>query len=140
MTQGLWLALIGGVCIGLASALLLWLNGRIAGNSGIIAQCWPSKANGWWRLAYVAGLVLGALLYRVAPLRTDLTYQPSMAGLIIAGLLVGIGTRLGSGCTSGHGICGIGRLSPRSMAATVIFVIAAMATVFVVKRMGGAWW
>ena len=135
------MALMGGIMIGLASMLLFWLNGRVAGNSGIIAQSFPSRKNGWWRLMYVLGLLCGGVLYRLYWVNQEgLHYSSSMMTLVIAGLFVGIGTRLGSGCTSGHGVCGIGRLSLRSVVATGVFMVSAAVTVWVVRLLGGVWW
>jgi uncharacterized membrane protein YedE/YeeE len=134
-------AFLGGILIGTAAVILLLFNGRIAGNSGIVAQCIPSKEEGFWRLCYLSGLVVGGFLYQLLfPGDLRLIFHPSLTGLIAAGLLVGIGTRIGGGCTSGHGICGMARLSPRSIVATVVFVAAAMVTVWLVRQSGGAWW
>jgi uncharacterized membrane protein YedE/YeeE len=124
--------LIGGLLIGLAAALLLLLNGRISGISGIVGGLLVRKSSEvGWRVAFVAGLLLGALAYVLA---TDdalpVRMQASLPVLVAAGLLVGFGTRLGSGCTSGHGVCGIARLSKRSIAATAIFFGVAILTVF----------
>ena len=117
-------ATIGGVLIGLSAVLLMWLNGRIAGISGILQGAAFSRgAERSWRLAFVAGLVLGGALYVLATGDTLLTREGVAPWLIVgAGLLVGVGTRLGSGCTSGHGVCGISRLSPRSLVATGAFM------------------
>jgi hypothetical protein len=130
-------ALLGGVMIGSAAALLLWLNGRIAGVSGI---AWNLIANpredSGWRLAFLIGLVLGALIYRLASGDTlVVTIEASWPVLILSGILVGFGTQLSGGCTSGHGVCGIARLSPRSMFATLMFMATGMATVFVVRHL-----
>jgi uncharacterized protein len=132
-------ALVGGMMIGGAASLLLWLNGRIAGVSGIAWELLARpRGEGGWRLAFLIGLVLGALIFRwasgdsLAP-----TIHASWAFVIFGGLLVGFGTRLGTGCTSGHGVCGLARLSPRSMAATVTFMATAMATVFVARHLLG---
>lgn len=140
MTIGWMSALAGGVLIGLSATLLLWLNGRIAGISGIVDGV-VSRAPGdvAWRAAFLIGLVVAAGLYMAwvpgAPQpRTDF---PS-AGLLVAGLLVGFGTRMGNGCTSGHGVCGLGRLSPRSLAAVATFMATAMATTWMVRHLGGA--
>lgn len=129
-------ALLGGVLIGLAAVLLLWANGRIAGISGIVGGLLPPKASdAGWRLAFVAGLVAGPYLHAalaggVAPITVS-----SSAGLLLAaGLLVGFGSRLGAGCTSGHGVCGLARLSPRSFAATGTFLVAALVTMSVTRR------
>jgi uncharacterized membrane protein YedE/YeeE len=132
-------ALIGGLLIGTAASLLLWLNGRIAGVSGIawnlIAR---PREDADWRLAFLIGLVLGAVLYR--GLTSDglaVVIEASWPVLILGGLLVGFGTQLGGGCTSGHGVCGIARLAPRSIMATITFMASAIATVFVVRHLIG---
>jgi len=130
------IALAGGVLIGLASTLLLWLNGRIAGVSGILSGVLPPKPGETaWRMAFLIGLIAAAGLYMAmapgAPLpRSDF----SRAGLVLAGLLVGFGTRMGSGCTSGHGVCGIGRLSLRSIVAVVTFMATAIVTTFLIRH------
>ena len=133
-----WMAaLAGGVLIGLSATLLLWLNGRIAGISGIVnGVVFPRAEEVSWRIAFLLGLVIAAGLYMAfvtgAPLpRTDF----SRIGLIAAGLLVGFGTRMGNGCTSGHGVCGLGRLSMRSFAAVATFMATAIATTFVVRHL-----
>ena len=135
MTQ--WMtALTGGVLIGLAATLLLWLNGRIAGISGIFGGVLlPKSGDSAWRAAFLIGLIVAAGLYMAlvpgAPLpRTDF----SRAGLVLAGVLVGFGTRMGSGCTSGHGVCGLGRLSLRSLVAVVTFMATAIVTTFLVRH------
>ena len=133
---------IGGALIGLAAALLLALNGRIAGISGIVGGLLPPRAGDMgWRLLFVAGLALGALVVRVftgEPLAAPAGTSSFM--LVLGGLLVGFGSRLGSGCTSGHGICGLARFSPRSMVAVATFMGSAMVTVFVLRHLlgGGA--
>ncbi len=133
---------IGGALIGIAAALLLALNGRIAGISGIVGGLLPPRAGDMgWRLLFVAGLALGALVVRVftgEPLAAPTGSSSFM--LVLGGLLVGFGSRLGSGCTSGHGICGLARLSPRSMVAVATFMGSAMITVFVLRHLlgGGA--
>src|SRR3712207_561419 len=124
--------LVGGLLIGLAAALLLLLNGRISGISGIVGGLvTPKGSDTGWRVVFVAGLLLGAFIYMVA---TDaalaVTMQASLPVLVVAGLMVGFGTRLGSGCTSGHGVCGVARLSKRSIVATSMYVGVAMLTVF----------
>ena len=128
--------LVGGLLIGLAAALLLLLNGRISGISGILGDLVaPKGSDAGWRVVFVVGLLLGASIYMLA---TDaafaVTMQASLPVLVVAGLLVGFGTRLGSGCTSGHGVCGIARLSRRSIAATAVFVGVAMLTVFLTRH------
>jgi len=132
-------ALLGGALIGLAAALLLLANGRIAGISGILgAAAWLPDANTGWRLAFIAGIVLGALgITRLLPVSGEVALQASPALLIAGGLLVGFGTRLGNGCTSGHGICGLARGSRRSIIATVVFFAVALLTVFVVRHVVG---
>jgi uncharacterized membrane protein YedE/YeeE len=132
-------ALAGGLLIGVSAALLLWLNGRIAGISGIAGGLISGAASDRaWRALFLIGLIGGVALYRLAggPLE-EIELTPSLPLLAAGGLLVGIGTRIGGGCTSGHGVCGLGRLSPRSIAATVTFIVAAGATVFVVRHMLG---
>lgn len=133
---------IGGALIGLAAALLLALNGRIAGISGIVGGLLPPRAGDMgWRLLFVAGLAIGALVVRVftgEPLAAPAGTSSFM--LVVGGLLVGFGSRLGSGCTSGHGICGLARFSPRSLVAVATFMGSAMITVFVLRHLlgGGA--
>ena len=126
----------GGALIGLAAVLLLIANGRIAGVSGIAAGLFARLTpDTLWRAAFIGGLPLGALVYwliRGAP--PDLTIDASLPVAVAAGLLVGFGTRLGSGCTSGHGVCGIARFSKRSLIATLVFIAAGMATVFLMRH------
>jgi uncharacterized membrane protein YedE/YeeE len=130
-----WTALAGGVLIGLASALLILFNGRIAGISGIVGGLLAPRAGDIaWRAAFLAGLVAAPLVYGLfAPLPT-MHVDAGTLGLVVAGLLVGVGTRYGSGCTSGHGICGLARRSPRSLAATAAFMLAGFATVYLVRH------
>lgn len=133
-------AIAGGLLIGGAAALLLLLNGRIAGVSGMLATATRIGAGGPpWRqaAAFVIGLPLGAALVAAFVRRPELLIAASPAALIVAGLLVGFGTRLGNGCTSGHGVCGMARLSPRSIAATLTFMATAALTVFVVRHVMG---
>lgn len=134
-------ALVGGVLIGVAVTALWILNGRVAGISGIVAGLLaPTRAEGGWRFAFVAGLVGGGLVMRLVAPSTFPSVAPASLGLLAAGgLLVGFGTRLGGGCTSGHGLCGVSRLSPRSLVATGVFMAVGMATVYVVRHLvGGA--
>ena len=131
---------IGDALIGLASALLMLLTGRIAGISGIFGE---SLAIGGgdksWRFSFILGLVIAPLLSGIAGYPLPVPRMPdSWIVIVAAGLLVGFGSRLGGGCTSGHGVCGISRLSPRSLAATVLFMATAMAAVAVMRHVIGA--
>ena len=128
--------LIGGALIGLAAVLLLALNGRIAGVSGILGGLLTSDIGSerFWRVAFILGLITGTGLYALATGGLPLELEAGLPTLVIAGLLVGVGTRLGSGCTSGHGVCGLARRSPRSLAATMIFMVVAALTVFLVRH------
>jgi uncharacterized membrane protein YedE/YeeE len=131
---------LGGLLIG-AAAVLLWVGlGRIAGISGIVGGLPAASASDRpWRIAFLAGLIAAPVLYGLAGGSVP---QPAVAAspivVVIAGLLVGFGTTLGGGCTSGHGVCGLARLSPRSIAATLLFLATAMVTVFVVRHIWGA--
>lgn len=134
-------ALLGGVIIGLASGLLLLFNGRIAGIGGIMGGVVFPRAGEWlWRALFLVGLAIGGLAasgFSLGVISFDL--ERSMPALIVAGLLVGFGARMGGGCTSGHGVCGVGRLSPRSMVATATFSLTGVATVYIVNHLlGGA--
>jgi len=131
-----WLSLSGGILIGLAAALLILLNGRIAGISGIVGGLFsPSKGELAWRVLFVLGLVTAPLLYALVTTLPPIEIGAGKLELLLAGLLVGIGTRYGAGCTSGHGVCGLARLSPRSLAATLIFMAAGFATVYVLRHL-----
>lgn len=126
--------LIGGALIGLAAALMMMLTGRIAGISGIFGGVLRSGERGW-RIAFVAGLIAAPLLAAFAGHALPMPVMPASLGVVaVAGLLVGIGTRMGGGCTSGHGVCGIARLSARSFAATAIFMLTAVITVAIVHH------
>jgi len=130
-----WSALIGGAIIGIAAALLALLNGRVAGISGILGGLLaPGTPDFAWRAAFVAGLIVAPIVYALAATLPTITIAAGYPTLIVAGLLVGIGTRYGAGCTSGHGVCGLSRLSPRSLVATLAFMAAGFATVFVVRH------
>ena len=125
---------VGGLLIGLAVALMLLLNGRVAGISGILGGLLTLRAGDTvWRAAFVAGLVLGALAY-VSTADVPVRVLAPLLAILADGLLVGFGTRLGSGCTSGHGLCGMARLSRRSVAATATFFGVAMLTVFLTRH------
>ena len=133
-------ALIGGGLIGLAAAMLLLLSGRLAGVSGIVAGLLPpEKGDAAWRLWFLAGLIAGTGLYRVGTGEgaETLVFEAAMPIIIIGGLLTGAGTRAGGGCTSGHGVCGIGRLSPRSIVATLTFIAAGAVVVYINRHVLG---
>ena len=129
-------ALAGGVLIGIAVALLLLLDGRIAGISGIVGGLLrPARGEVAWRVAFMAGLLIAPGLYALFRALPATRIDADWATLILAGALVGFGTRYGGGCTSGHGVCGLARLSPRSLLATLVFMAAGFATVFVVRHL-----
>jgi uncharacterized membrane protein YedE/YeeE len=126
-------AIAGGALIGLAASLLLLLNGRVAGITGIVAGLWTRDA--LWRALFVGGMILGGLaVARFLPGSVDSTVHLPAKALIAGGVLVGFGTRLANGCTSGHGVCGVARLSPRSIAATATFMAAGMLAVLAVRH------
>jgi uncharacterized membrane protein YedE/YeeE len=128
-------ALAGGALIGLAAALFVMLNGRIAGISGILAGLLrPAPGDVAWRAAFIGGLVVAPVVYGLCFGWPAVRIDAGFPLLIAAGLLVGIGTRYGAGCTSGHGVCGLSRLSPRSLVATLAFMAAGFATVFVLRH------
>jgi uncharacterized membrane protein YedE/YeeE len=131
-------ALIGGLLIGIATTLLLIFNGRVCGVSGILGGLFQRDyRDASWRIAFLAGLIVAPVMYRLfGGHLPSVQIESSAALLVIAGLLVGFGTRLGTGCTSGHGVCGIGRGSTRSFVATAVFLAAAIATVFVTRHLG----
>jgi uncharacterized protein len=130
-----WASLAGGVLIGSAAALLVLLNGRIAGISGIVGGLLtPRRAEIGWRLAFVAGLLAAPLAMLALGASITPRIDARFGTLVAAGLLVGIGTSYGSGCTSGHGVCGLSRLSPRSLVATLAFMAAGIATVFILRH------
>ncbi len=136
----LW-PLTGGLLIGLSAALYLLLDGRIAGISGLTASAlgWTGSGISALGIGFLGGLLAGAAFAFAYLRHTNLTVTSSPALLVVAGLLVGYGTRLGSGCTSGHGVCGLGRLSPRSIVATFTFMIMAAITVYVSRHVIGSW-
>ncbi len=133
-------ATLGGLMIGASAALLLLLNGRIAGISGILGGLLaPPSGGAGWRIAFLAGLVLAPPAYAVLGGHLPkVTVEASFPLLAVAGLLIGFGARLGAGCTSGHGVCGIGRGSPRSLVATLTFMVTAILTVLVTHHLLGA--
>jgi len=131
-------AVVGGVLIGIAAGMFALLNGRIAGISGVIGGLLtPAKGDVAWRAAFVLGLVGAPLVYTVFAVLPRPQIDADYGALVVAGLLVGVGTRYGSGCTSGHGVCGLSRLSPRSLVATAAFMGAGFVTVFVMRHLFG---
>jgi uncharacterized protein len=131
-----WPALFGGLLIGLAAALFALLNGRVAGISGILGGLLrPARGDIGWRVAFVAGLIVAPLLYALVAAWPTPRIDASFGTLALAGLIVGVGTRYGAGCTSGHGVCGLSRLSPRSIVATLAFMGAGFATAFVLRHL-----
>lgn len=130
-----WTAAGGGLLIGLAAAVLVLFNGRIAGISGILGGLFRAqRGDATWRVAFLAGLVVAPVLYGLFAVLPAPTIDASEATLVVAGLLVGIGSRYGGGCTSGHGVCGISRLSPRSLIATATFMAAGFVIVYLVRH------
>ena len=128
-------ALMGGLLIGLAASAFVLLNGRIAGISGILGGLLrPAQGDVAWRVAFLAGLVGAQLVYASSAALPEARIDAGYGVLVVAGLLVGIGTRYGSGCTSGHGVCGLSRLSPRSLMATGAFMLAGFVTVFMLRH------
>lgn len=133
-----WSSLAGGALIGLAASLFVVANGRIAGISGLIGSLLQRRSEGAVEKAlFLLGLLIAPLLWGLFATLPPIEFQSGWLGLTAAGLLVGIGTRYGSGCTSGHGVCGISRLSPRSMVATACFMFSGFATVFVLRHLLG---
>lgn len=132
------MSLVGGILIGLSATLLMALHGRIAGMTGILAGIIPPVTSDWaWRAAFLAGAIAGPLVYLLFGNEVPFAVPVSPAMLVAGGLIVGIGVTFGAGCTSGHGVCGIARFSPRSIVATVVFMVAAFATVFVIRHIAG---
>jgi uncharacterized membrane protein YedE/YeeE len=133
-----WASLAGGILLGLASALFVLVNGRILGISGILGGLLkPKGGDVAWRLAFVLGLLAAPMLYAALHGSWEVRIEAGWGTVVAAGLLVGIGTRYASGCTSGHGVCGLSRLSPRSLVATLAFMGMGFATVFVVRHLLG---
>lgn len=134
-----WSALAGGILIGLATAIFVLANGRVAGISGLLGSVLNPKAPGRLDSAlFIAGILVAPLLWQLSQSLPAMDMQTGTLGLIAAGLLVGFGARLGAGCTSGHGVCGLSRLSPRSLVATLCFMGSGFATVFVARHLLGA--
>ena len=131
-----WSALAGGLLIGIAAGMFVLFNGRIAGISGIIGGLFkPARGDAAWRIAFISGLLVAPLAYALMAALPVPQIDAGYGALMLAGLLVGIGTRYGSGCTSGHGVCGLSRLSPRSLAATAAFMAVGFITVFVIRHL-----
>jgi uncharacterized membrane protein YedE/YeeE len=129
------LALTGGALIGLAAGIMMFFNGRVAGISGIFAHLLQPRSSAAWQWAFIMGLLISGLLshWLISPIPIDIKANTPM--LIIAGLLVGFGTRLGNGCTSGHGVCGISRFSVRALVATLTFICSGIVTVYLLSFM-----
>lgn len=133
-----WTSLVGGVLIGIASILLMALHGRIAGMTGILSGVIPPLGTDWnWRIAFLAGAIAAPPIYLLLGGTVSFAVPVSTAALIVSGLIVGVGVFFGSGCTSGHGICGMARLSPRSIVATCVFMLATFITVFITRHILG---
>ena len=131
-----WHALMGGALVGTAAALFVLLNGRIAGISGVLGGLLrPVKGDVAWRAAFVIGLIVAPLIYVLFGSPPKPRIDADYGSILLAGLLVGVGTRYGAGCTSGHGVCGLSRLSPRSLVATVAFMAAGFVTVFAIRHL-----
>jgi uncharacterized membrane protein YedE/YeeE len=132
-----WSALAGGALIGLAASLFAVLNGRVAGISGLLGSLLEPGEGRGEKALFLLGVLLAPLLWQLFSVLPDIAIQSGWLPLTVAGLLVGIGTRYGAGCTSGHGVCGLSRLSPRSLAATLAFMAAGFTTVFVLRHLLG---
>jgi hypothetical protein len=130
-----WSALIGGAIVGIAAAILALFNGRVAGISGIVGGLLrPGFPDKTWRIAFIVGLLVSPVAYAVVRALPSVTIDAGYPTLCIAGLLVGVGTRYAAGCTSGHGVCGLSRLSPRSIVATLTFIAAGFVTAYVMRH------
>ena len=133
-----WFSLAGGVLIGVAAAMFALLNGRIAGISGVLGGLLkPVRGDVAWRASFVLGLIAAPLAYRLFTALPEIQIEADSATLVAAGLMVGVGTRYGSGCTSGHGVCGLSRRSPRSLVSTATFMLAGFLTVYVLRHLVG---
>ena len=131
-------SLIGGVLIGLSAILLIAFHGRVAGMTGILSGVIPPLVSDWrWRAAFLVGAIVAPAVYLAAGGVIPFEVPVSTAALVVGGLLVGIGVHFGNGCPSGHGVCGLARLSPRSLAAVLTFMLTAFATVFVIRHVIG---
>tara|TARA_R110000751_G_scaffold172928_3_gene279331 strand:+ start:40611 stop:41039 length:429 start_codon:yes stop_codon:yes gene_type:complete len=133
-----YMSLGGGILIGLAATLLMVFNGRIAGMTGILGGILPPVSSDWpWRAAFLAGAIIAPMIYVMSGNTIEFSVPISTGALVIGGLIVGVGVMFGSGCTSGHGVCGMARLSPRSIAATLVFMVSTGITVFIVRHIFG---
>jgi uncharacterized membrane protein YedE/YeeE len=134
-----WLSLIGGILIGLSAVILMASDGRIAGISGIMSGILPPVETDWvWRAIFLVGCIIPAIVMKALGHAPELGFPIGNAAIVTGGLIVGVGTAYGSGCTSGHGICGLSRFSPRSLVAVVVFMLTTFITVFVVRHVIGA--
>lgn len=134
-----WPALAGGVLIGLATGLFVLANGRVAGISGLLGSLFSRSREGLGeKMLFLFGLLVAPLAWQLFAALPAIEFQGGWLSIGLAGLLVGLGTRYGAGCTSGHGVCGLSRLSPRSLVATLAFMAAGFATVFVIRHLSGA--
>ena len=131
-------ATLGGLLIGIAATMLWLANGRIGGVSGIVGNL-PTARHGdiGWRIAFLGGLIVAPLAYALTAGAPVVRLDASLPVIVVGGLLVGFGTRLGGGCTSGHGVCGLARFSPRSLVATCLFITAGFVTVFLTRHIAG---
>lgn len=130
-----YLSLIGGILIGLSATLLMWTHGRIAGMTGILGGVLPPLANDWqWRMVFLVGAIIAPVLFMATGNTIEFNVPISRTALIIGGIIVGVGVTYGGGCTSGHGVCGIARLSPRSIVATITFMIVTFITVYIIRH------
>jgi uncharacterized protein len=134
-----WLSLSGGLLLGVSAAMFILVNGRVLGISGIVGGLLvPKKGDAGWRIAFLLGMAVSPLIFRML-MPPDMVHAPRIdagyVSVVVAGLLVGLGTRYGSGCTSGHGVCGLSRMSPRSLLATITFMAFGFLTVFVVRHL-----
>ncbi len=133
-----WLSLIGGVLIGLSAVILMATNGRIAGMTGIISGVLPPIESDWlWRAIFLVGCIIPALVLKALGHAPDVAFPVGNTAIAIGGLIVGVGVSYGSGCTSGHGICGLARFSKRSAVATAVFMLATFVTVYVIRHVIG---
>lgn len=133
-----WLSLIGGILIGLSAVFLMATNGRIAGMTGIFGGILPPVESDWvWRALFLLGCLIPAIVLKASGHAPDVGFPMSNTAIAVGGLIVGIGASYGSGCTSGHGICGLARFSKRSLVATITFMLATFATVYVMRHVIG---